>query len=117
MNGSRPSCDGTENHTPKCTKVCEKGYTVPYPKDRHFGKKSYSIRSQVPQIQKEIMTNGPVEGAFTVYEDLLHYKSGKCLFLCLIFIANNWSLIFRSVPACNRKGVGRTCDQDIGMGR
>lgn len=23
------------------------------------------------------MTNGPVEGAFTVYEDLLQYKSGK----------------------------------------
>lgn len=27
-------------------------------------------------IQREIMTNGPVEGAFTVYEDLILYKSG-----------------------------------------
>lgn len=32
--------------------------------------------SSVEAIQKEIMTNGPVEGAFTVYEDLLLYHSG-----------------------------------------
>ena len=30
------------------------------------------------QIQKEIMTNGPVEGAFTVYSDFPSYKSGEC---------------------------------------
>lgn len=77
MNGSRPACDAGEGHTPKCTKLCEKGYTIPYTKDRHFGKKSYSISSKVEQIQKEIMMNGPVEGAFSVYEDLLQYKSGK----------------------------------------
>ncbi len=27
-------------------------------------------------IQNEIMTHGPVEGAFSVYEDFLAYKSG-----------------------------------------
>lgn len=77
MNGSRPSCDAEHDHTPKCRRICEKGYKIPYKNDRHFGKKAYSIRSVEDQIRTEIMTNGPVEGAFSVYEDLLHYKTGK----------------------------------------
>lgn len=32
--------------------------------------------SNVDKIKTEIMTNGPVEGAFSVYEDFLSYKSG-----------------------------------------
>lgn len=42
----------------------------------HSGKTSYSVDSDENQIQKEIMTNGPVEGAFSVYEDFVQYKSG-----------------------------------------
>lgn len=76
MNGTRPSCDASEDHTPKCVEQCEKGYKIVYKKDRHFGTKAYSITEDVQQIQKEIMTNGPVEAAFTVYQDLLQYKSG-----------------------------------------
>lgn len=41
------------------------------------GKTSYSVLSDEEQIQSEIYKNGPVEGAFTVYEDFLLYKSGK----------------------------------------
>jgi len=73
--GSRPTCNGTLP-TPKCQQSCEKGYSVSYPKDKHFGAKSYSIGSSQEQIQTEIMKNGPVEAAFTVYEDFLTYKSG-----------------------------------------
>lgn len=40
------------------------------------GKSAYSIRDNEAQIQTEIMTNGPVEGAFTVYADFPSYKSG-----------------------------------------
>lgn len=40
------------------------------------GKTSYSVDGNENQIQKEIMTNGPVEGAFSVYEDFVQYKSG-----------------------------------------
>lgn len=41
------------------------------------------------QIQTDISTNGPVEGAFSVYEDLLSYKSGKCnLHQCCMLSAN-----------------------------
>ncbi|XP_055617229.1 cathepsin B-like [Toxorhynchites rutilus septentrionalis] len=76
VNGSRPSCEGEGGKTPKCVKKCQASYNVPYAKDKRFGKSSYSIARHEGQIQKEIMTNGPVEGAFTVYEDLLHYKEG-----------------------------------------
>lgn len=41
------------------------------------GKTSYSVPDDMEQIQTEIFKNGPVEGAFTVYEDFLLYKSGK----------------------------------------
>ena len=40
------------------------------------GKTSVSVPSEVSQIQTEIMTNGPVEAAFTVYADFPSYKKG-----------------------------------------
>ncbi|KAJ8933055.1 hypothetical protein NQ318_000810 [Aromia moschata] len=76
VNGSRPSCNGDDAKTPRCHQECEKGYAVPYAKDKHYGKNAYSISNRPNEIQAEIMNNGPVEGAFTVYEDLLSYKSG-----------------------------------------
>lgn len=74
VNGSRPSCDGSESNTPKCVKQCESNYKTPYAQDRHFGAKAYSVGPK--DIQQEILTNGPVEGAFTVYEDFVNYKEG-----------------------------------------
>uniref|UniRef100_A0A8C8HXG0 Cathepsin B n=1 Tax=Oncorhynchus tshawytscha TaxID=74940 RepID=A0A8C8HXG0_ONCTS len=44
--------------------------------DSHVGKNSYSLPSEEQQIMTELLKNGPVEGAFTVYEDFLLYKSG-----------------------------------------
>ncbi|XP_037727078.1 cathepsin B [Drosophila subpulchrella] len=75
VNGTRPPC-AHGGGTPKCQHVCQSSYTVNYAKDKHFGSKSYSVRRNVREIQEEIMTNGPVEGAFTVYEDLILYKDG-----------------------------------------
>lgn len=75
VNGTRPPCE-SGGKTPKCTKKCQDNYSVQYKADKRFGKSSYSVSSNQQQIQKEIMTNGPVEGAFTVYEDLIQYKSG-----------------------------------------
>jgi len=37
---------------------------------------AYNVDSDVGAIQSEIMKNGPVEAAFSVYEDFLAYKSG-----------------------------------------
>jgi cathepsin B len=77
INGSLPSCsDIPEEKTPKCDKQCQDGYQVPYQQDEHYGKRAYSISRDVSSIQKEIMTNGPVEVDFDVYEDFLSYKSG-----------------------------------------
>lgn len=32
---------------------------------------------------QELYKNGPVEGAFIVYEDFLLYKSGEALIVCM----------------------------------
>lgn len=73
--GTRPPCHG-DTPTPRCEKKCEVNYNVTYDADKHYGKSAYSVRARVEQIQTEIMTNGPVEGAFTVYSDFPSYKSG-----------------------------------------
>jgi len=76
VNGTRPPCDGEHGKTPSCQHQCQTSYNVSYSSDKHYGAKSYSIDRNVENIQKEIQTNGPVEGAFTVYEDLILYKDG-----------------------------------------
>ncbi|VDM75817.1 unnamed protein product [Strongylus vulgaris] len=40
------------------------------------GKSAYGVAKTVAGIQKEIMTNGPVEAGYTVYEDFYQYTSG-----------------------------------------
>ncbi|XP_076155775.1 cathepsin B [Alosa pseudoharengus] len=76
VNGSRPPCTGEGGDTPRCTKKCADGYTPAYKADKHFGKTSYSVGASEKQIMREISENGPVEGAFSVYEDFLLYKGG-----------------------------------------
>lgn len=75
VNGSRPPCSG-EGKTPKCEKKCIDGYPKTYQEDKYHGKTSYGVSKKVEQIQTELLTNGPTEVAFTVYEDFLSYKSG-----------------------------------------
>ncbi|KAF4533276.1 hypothetical protein B566_EDAN010511 [Ephemera danica] len=82
VNGTRPPCE-EGGHTPKCQRSCEEGYDVPYKQDLHFGKESYSVASDVKKIQTEIMTNGPVEGAFTwcdiVLTGVYQHETGTAL--------------------------------------
>lgn len=47
------------------------------------GKQSYNVPSDEKQIMQELYKNGPVEGAFIVYEDFLLYKSGEALIVCV----------------------------------
>jgi cathepsin B len=68
INGSKPPC-GSVQPTPDCNQQLLKN-----PKNQ--GKTSYSVPASVEKIQTEIMTNGPVEVAFSVYADFLTYKSG-----------------------------------------
>lgn len=73
VSGTRPACQ-EGGSTPSCTKTCQNG--SPWAKAKHFGSTSYSISSDVSAIQQEIMTNGPVQGTYTVYADFPTYKSG-----------------------------------------
>ncbi|KAM8832453.1 cathepsin Bb [Spinachia spinachia] len=75
VNGTRPPCQG-EEETPKCQEQCVDGYSPSYQKDKHFGRRSYSVPSQEEQIMTELLKYGPVEAAFSVYADFLLYKTG-----------------------------------------
>uniref|UniRef100_A0A1W7RAU0 Cathepsin B n=1 Tax=Hadrurus spadix TaxID=141984 RepID=A0A1W7RAU0_9SCOR len=75
VKGHLPPCKGSVP-TPNCVHLCEKGYNISFRNDKHYGKSSYQVSGDVQQIQSEIMKNGPVEGAFSVYGDFLTYKSG-----------------------------------------
>jgi cathepsin B len=74
-----PPCGGTEYNTPACPTSCDANstYTVPYAQDLHVFATSYSVPADPVQIQQEIMTNGPVEVAFTVYADFEQYTGGS----------------------------------------
>ena len=58
--------------------VLSSGYNVSYSDDKRYGAEGYAVSSDMEKIQTEIMTGGPVEGAFTVYADFPSYRSGKC---------------------------------------
>jgi len=75
VDGPYPKCTG-DSPTPECEHKCREGYKNSYKQDKHFGKNVYNIGKSVANIQTEIMKNGPVEAAFTVYADFPLYKSG-----------------------------------------
>ncbi|EYB95941.1 hypothetical protein Y032_0154g2956 [Ancylostoma ceylanicum] len=62
--------------TPKCLRKCQDGYPKSYKDDKIFGKTAYAVPGSVSAIQRDIMKNGPVVAAFTVYSDFMQYKSG-----------------------------------------
>lgn len=75
------------------------------------GSSAYSIERDVKKIQQEILTNGPVEGAFTVFEDFIQYKSGTFIdtlifcslhkFVCMyIFISHGGSSLNKTFSKC-----------------
>ena len=72
--GKYPPCGETQP-TPKCVEECQEGYPVEYAKDKHMFQEGYSVYG-IKEIKTELMTNGPMEVAFTVYEDFMTYKSG-----------------------------------------
>ena len=67
---------GASKPTPKCVKECVSGYPKTYDKDAWKVSSVYGVPNSVAKIQTELMTNGPIEVAFTVYNDFLTYKSG-----------------------------------------
>jgi len=61
-------------NTPACPSQCND--TENWNNVLHYLSNAYDVASNSSAIQTEIMTNGPVEACFTVYEDFLSYKSG-----------------------------------------
>jgi cathepsin B len=72
--GKYPNCTGDAN-TPQCRKACRTGYNQTYTEDKRKGSKSYAITT-VQEIMQDLVDNGPVTAAFTVYSDFLSYKTG-----------------------------------------
>jgi cathepsin B len=69
------SCGGEgAQKTPVCKKKCNN--RIDWNKDKQFGSSFYRIPASVSAIQQELITNGPLEATFYVYEDFIHYKSG-----------------------------------------
>jgi cathepsin B len=79
-NDSIPTCPASQQPclnfvpTPSCKKKCEDGSD--WSSSKHYVSSVYSLSRKVEEIQAEIQKNGPVEAAFSVYEDFLSYKSG-----------------------------------------
>ena len=76
VKGHRKPCSEKYSPTPQCKRKCQVGYNVTYAKDKNYGSKAYLVGTTVEKIATEIMTNGPVQGDFTVYADFPSYKSG-----------------------------------------
>eukprot|EP01006_Ploeotia_vitrea_P057175 TRINITY_DN68156_c5_g4_i1.p1 TRINITY_DN68156_c5_g4~~TRINITY_DN68156_c5_g4_i1.p1 ORF type:complete len:332 (-),score=73.61 TRINITY_DN68156_c5_g4_i1:39-1034(-) len=68
-----PKCPSTVFPTPQCNMTCDT--TGKKPTQMYFGQTSFSLNGEA-KFQQEIMTNGPIEVTFEVYEDFLTYKSG-----------------------------------------
>jgi cathepsin B len=64
-----PACPTEDYETPRCRITCsEAAYEGAYLADKHKAKRAYSLRRSVEAIQLEIMEEGPVTAAFTVYQ-------------------------------------------------
>lgn len=78
--GDRPDCaDLPDSPTPACENTCVDNYSGPsYMNDKTYGADSYSVGNarNLDKIQTELMENGPLEVAFTVYEDFMSYTGG-----------------------------------------
>jgi len=75
-----PTCDPSQEpclnfvDTPSCQQTCQDNEQ--WTQSKHYLSTWNSIAGDADSIATEIMNNGPVEACFSVYEDLLSYKSG-----------------------------------------
>jgi cathepsin B len=60
--------------TPSCVQSCKNSEN--YNDAKNFLSRAYGVDNDPRSIQSELFAHGSVEGAFTVYEDFVHYKSG-----------------------------------------
>jgi cathepsin B len=71
-----PACPSGEYPSPSCKSACsEDGYGTTYSNDKHKAHSAYSVRGE-DKIKQDLVTNGPMYVAFSVYGDFPTYKSG-----------------------------------------
>jgi cathepsin B len=71
-----PACPSSEYPSPSCKRSCtESGYGKSYSSDKVRATSAMSVRGE-SQIMQELVTNGPMYVAFSVYSDFPTYKSG-----------------------------------------
>ncbi|XP_072379756.1 cathepsin B-like [Diabrotica undecimpunctata] len=73
--GSKVQCSTLDYDTPSCKHKCDNP-ALNYKSELTFASGSAHYFTSVANIQREILTNGPVEAAFEVYSDFVNYKSG-----------------------------------------
>ncbi|KHJ99385.1 papain family cysteine protease [Oesophagostomum dentatum] len=69
-------CTVTLEKTPLCRTMCQLDYPVKYENDKIYATSAYNVPATEKAIQKEIMTNGPVQASHIVYADFRAYKRG-----------------------------------------
>nr|BAN20144.1 cathepsin B [Riptortus pedestris] len=76
--GELPSCAKLPLlPTPQCHSKCTNpSYLATFEDDHHKIKSTYMLDNNVKEIQKEILTHGPLVTGFQLYEDFVTYKSG-----------------------------------------
>jgi len=70
-----PACPAGEYSNPKCPKTCDAEYSGDIESDKLHADTTFSVRGAT-QIMQELVNNGPMYVAFTVYDDFPTYKSG-----------------------------------------
>jgi len=71
-----PACPSSEYPSPRCKSSCTDGsYSKSFSSDKLHASSSYSVRGE-SQIMQELVDNGPLYVAFSVYSDFPTYKSG-----------------------------------------
>jgi len=73
------NCPSTSAVAPACQTGCNANFTGsgnPQATATYYGQSSYQVAQNVTAIQTEILTNGPVEATFQVYEDFYSYNTG-----------------------------------------
>nr|BAN20679.1 cathepsin B [Riptortus pedestris] len=73
-----PDCSTQpQRKTPRCIRRCtNRNYEGRYNKDHHKSVSSFSIFDDAIEIQKEIVSRGPVEAIMYIFSDFFTYKSG-----------------------------------------
>lgn len=69
------SCGGEPEKTHKCQKKCYGNTSISYKNDRKYVKR-LQFDLEYENIQNDIITYGPIESSFEVYDDFISYKSG-----------------------------------------